>query len=162
VSQTDAVVEANARYVAQYAGPPAKLPARAVAVVACMDTRLELLPALGLRVGDAHVLRNAGGLPTYDVLSSLAISQRDLGTREIILLHHTDCGMTGFDDADFRGRLERESGVRPNWDVPGFTDVHAAMRESLDVVRNCAWLPHRDGVRGFVFVTAAGSLDEVR
>lgn len=161
VSEIDAVVQANAAYAARYAGPPAKLPARAVAVVACMDTRLDLLPALGLSVGDAHVLRNAGGLPTDDVLRSLAISQRDLGTREVILLHHTDCGMTGFDDEGFRARLEQESGARPNWDVPGFIDVHAAMRESIETVRNCAWLAHRDGVRGFVFVTSDARLEEV-
>jgi carbonic anhydrase len=161
VAEIDAVVQHNAAYAADYAGPPARPPARALAVVACMDARLDLLPALGLRIGDAHILRNAGGLPTDDVLRSLTISQLALGTREIVLTHHTDCGMTGFDDAAFRTQLEQRSGVRPGWDVPGFGDVYAAVRESIRVVRECPWLPHRERVRGFVFVTELGRLDEV-
>lgn len=161
VSEIEAVLQANARYAAGYPGAPGKLPGRALAVVACMDTRLDLLGALGLRIGDAHLIRNAGGMPTEDVLRTLAISQRSLGTREILLTHHTDCGMTGFDDAAFRAQLEQSSGVRPGWDVPGFTDAHAAMRDSLRVVRECPWLPHRDAVRGFVYVTDQGRLDEI-
>jgi len=126
-----------------------------------MDARLDLLAALGLRIGDAHVLRNAGGLPTDDVLRSLTISQLALGTREIVLTHHTDCGMAGFDDAALRAQLERQSGARPGWDVPGFGDVYAAVRRSVGIVRDCPWIPHRDQVRGFVFVTEEGRLDEV-
>lgn len=161
MSEIDVVVAANASYATRFGSAPGKQPGRALAVVACMDTRLDLLPALGLEVGDAHLIRNAGGLPTDDVLRSLAISQRDLGTREILLTHHTDCGMTGFDDAAFRSQLQAQSGTRPTWDVPGFIDVYAAMRESLRVVRECRWLPYRSAVRGCVFVTAAGRIDEV-
>lgn len=152
---------ANSAYAARFAGTADKRPRRALAVVACMDARLDLFGALGLDIGDAHLLRNAGGLPTDDVLRSLAISQRALGTREIVLIHHTDCGMTGFDDDGFRAELEQESGARPSWRVPGFTDVRAAMRESIATVRACGWLPHRGSVRGFVFDTAAGRLAEV-
>jgi carbonic anhydrase len=154
------IVQANSEYAAGFAGPSGKLPSRAVAVVACMDTRLDLLGALGLQVGEAHILRNAGGLVTADLLRSLAISQRHLGTREVLILHHTDCGMTGFDDTAFRAELADESGVTPGWDVPGFTDPAAQVRESVEAVRGCAWLPHRDQVRGFVFDVAAGRLVE--
>jgi carbonic anhydrase len=125
-----------------------------------MDTRLDLLPALGLQIGEAHVMRNAGGLPTDDVLRSLAISQHKLGTTAVVLLHHTQCGMQGFDDATFRRELST-GGAEPTWDVPGFTDVEAAMRESIRTVRECPWLLHRDDVRGFVFEVETGALREV-
>jgi carbonic anhydrase len=127
-----------------------------------MDARLDLFAALGLAIGDAHLIRNAGGVITPDVLRSLALSQRALGTREIVLVHHTECGMQDFDDAAFRSELSAESGESPTWDVPGFADVRADMRRSLDQVRACPWLPHRDNVRGYVLDVATGALEEVR
>ena len=136
-------------------------PARGVAVVACMDARLDLFGILGLKPGDAHLIRNAGGIPTDDALRSLALSQRALGTREIVVLHHTECGMHNFDDTAFRAELAADSGVEPDWDVPGFSDVRAQVRESLETLRTCAWLPHRDDVRGFVFDVASARLEEV-
>jgi carbonic anhydrase len=126
-----------------------------------MDSRLDLFGALGLHIGDAHLIRNAGGLPTHDVLRSLALSQRRLGTREVVLIHHTDCGMEDFDDEAFRAHLAVESGAEPPWDVPGYTDIRARMRRSVRAVRECPWLPHREDVRGFVFDTATATLEEV-
>lgn len=157
----DELVSANATFAEQFAGPPGKLPKRQLVVVACMDARLELFEALGLAIGDAHILRNAGGVITPDVLRSLAISQRALGTREIAVLHHTDCGMSNFDDAAFRAELATESGVPPAWDAPGWTDVRAALRSSIQAVRSCPWLAHRDQVRGFVYDVATASIEEV-
>lgn len=136
-------------------------PVRRVTVVACMDARIDLFALLGLRRGDAHLIRNAGGRITEDVLRSLAISQRELGTREIMLIHHTACGLTGFDDAAFRAALTEETGETPGWDVPGFADPADGVRESVDLVRGCAWLPHRDAVRGFVFDVRSGTVAEV-
>jgi carbonic anhydrase len=127
-----------------------------------MDSRLDLFGALGLDIGDAHLIRNAGGIPTDDVLRSLAISQRELGTREIAVIHHTECGMAGFDDDAFRAQLAAESGTTPPWQVPGFTDLEADVRNSVQTVRDCPWLPYRDEVRGFVLVVRTGRLSEVR
>jgi carbonic anhydrase len=132
-----------------------------MAVIACMDSRLDLFGALGLEIGDAHLIRNAGGCVTDDVLRSLAVSQRVLGTREVVLIHHTDCGMLGFDDESFRSDLAAESGVAPPWRVPGFTDVYADMHESIARVRACGWIPHRADVRGFVFDVATARIEEV-
>lgn len=161
MSAIDDLLQANRKYAEGFPGAGSSQPKRRLAVVACMDTRLNLLGALGLEIGDAHLIRNAGGLPTPDVLRSLALSQHKLGTREVVLLHHTDCGMNGFDDTEFRSELARESGVEPPWDVPGFTDIRATMRQSLTTVRTCPWLPHRDDVRGFVFDVATARIDEV-
>jgi carbonic anhydrase len=127
-----------------------------------MDSRIDTFGALGLKIGDAHILRNAGGLATPDVLRSLAISQRKLGTREIVLMHHTECGMHNFDDVQFRADLAAESGEAPPWNVPGFTDVEAQVRESLQRIRDCKWIPHRDELRGFVFDVATARISEVR
>ena len=161
MSAIDHLVHANELYAARFPGPRPLRPKLRLAVVACMDSRLDLFGALGLEIGDAHLLRNAGGIPTPDMLRSLAISQRALGTREIVILHHTECGMDGFDDAAFRGRLTEESGQEPTWDVPGFTDVRADVRRSIETVRGCPWLPYRDDVRGFVFDVRTASIDEV-
>jgi carbonic anhydrase len=161
MSVTDDLVRSNATYAAGFPGPRPTQPGRRLAVVACMDSRLDLFAALGLQVGDAHVIRNAGGIPTDDVLRSLAISQRALGTQAIVLVHHTECGMLNFDDAAFRAHLQQESGQTPGWDVPGFTDVEAAVQLDLATVRGCGWLPHRDDVRGFVFDVATGRITEV-
>jgi carbonic anhydrase len=126
-----------------------------------MDARLDVLTAFGLDLGDAHVLRNAGGLPTDDMLRSLAISQRALGTTEIAVVHHTNCGMEGFDDVGFRLGLTDETGVAPTWDVPGFIDLEHQVRRSVEAVRACPWLPHRDAVRGYVYDVATASVTEV-
>lgn len=161
MSATDNLVTANESYVAAFRGARPRSPKLCMAIVECMDTRLDTFGALGLDIGDAHIIRNAGGLVTIDVLRSLAISQHDLGTREVVVLHHTDCGMTGFDDVAFRARLERESGERPTWDVPGFTDVERQLAESITRIRTCEWLPHRDDVRGFVYDVSTARITEV-
>jgi len=161
MSAVDHLLHANERYTAGFPGPRPTRPKLRLAIVACMDSRLDLFGALGLEIGDAHLIRNAGGLPTPDVLRSLAISQRFLGTREVVLIHHTECGMDRFDDTTFRAQLTAETGIVPGWDVPGFTDIRAAMRRSIATVRGCAWLPHREDVRGFVFDVATARLDEV-
>jgi len=132
-----------------------------MAVVTCMDSRLDLFGALGLQVGDAHLLRNAGGMITEDMLRSLAVSQRKLGTREIAIIHHTDCGMFKLDDAAFRAEIESESGHAPTWDVPGFTDYEQAVRDAVEQVRACDWLPCREDVTGFVFDVATARLAPV-
>jgi carbonic anhydrase len=162
MSAFDEFMTANRAYTANYPADPPGKPRRQVAVVVCMDARIDVYRAFGLQPGDAHVLRNAGGLPTDDVLRSLAISQRALGTREVAVVHHTQCGMGGFDDTAFRAELATETGVEPGWDVPGFVDVEEQVRRSVAVVRDCPWLPHRDAVRGFVFDVATGALSEVR
>lgn len=161
MSALDELLTANRTYASSFPAGRPRQPRRQLAVVVCMDARIDVFRAFGLDVGDAHVLRNAGGIPTEDVLRSLAISQRALGTREIAVVHHTQCGMTGFDDAAFRSQLEQETGLRPGWDVPGFTDLEAEVRRSVATVRGCPWLPHRDAVRGFVFDVATGALSPV-
>jgi carbonic anhydrase len=161
MSAIDHLLHANQSYVETFPGPRPLRPKLRLAVVACQDSRLDLFGALGLEVGDAHLMRNAGGLPTDDVLRSLAISQRALGTREIVIIHHTECGMRDFDDVAFRAELTAESGVAPPWDVPGFTDDEAAMQKSIAVVRQCPWLPYRGDVRGFIFDTETARLHEI-
>lgn len=161
MSTIDRLLRANEAYTAHFPGTRPRRPRLRLAIVACMDSRLDLFGALGLDVGDAHLIRNAGGLPTDDVLRSLAVSQRCLGTRDVALIHHTDCGMEGFDDAAFRAELAADTGAPPGWDVPGFTDIRAAARLSVATVRRCPWLPHRDGVRGFVFDVATARIEEV-
>jgi len=161
VSAVEDLLRANKAYTVGFPGPRPLPPRLRLAVVACMDSRLDLFGALGLDIGDAHLIRNAGGLPTPDVLRSLAVSQRYLGTREVVVIHHTDCGMESFDDAAFRAELANESGEVPPWDVPGFADIRGQVLRSLATVRACPWLPYRDAVRGFVFDTATADLDEV-
>jgi carbonic anhydrase len=155
------IIIANETYAQGFTGPQSGEPARRVAVLTCMDARLDPIAAFGLQLGDAHVIRNAGGLPTDDALRSLAISQRALGTREIAVVHHTRCGMEGFDDDRFRLQLSRESSQLPTWRVPGFTDVDNDTRDTVRTIRTCTWLPHRDHVRGFVYDVDAGKLTEV-
>jgi carbonic anhydrase len=161
MSAIDHLIHANETYAATFPGPRPLRPKLRMTVIACMDSRLDLFGALGLHIGDAHLIRNAGGTITDDVLRSLAVSQRVLGTREVVLIHHTDCGMLGFDDEAFRAELEAESGTPPPWRVPGFVDVYADMRESIARVRACGWLPHREDVRGFVFDVATARIEEV-
>ena len=136
-------------------------PAQAVAVVTCMDCRIDPLRVLGLKPGDAHILRNAGGVVTDDVIRSLAVSQRRLGTRAVRLIHHTDCGMLTLTDDQFRAELQRETGVAPAFAIESFTDIEADVRQSLLRVRQSPFLLHRDDVRGFVYDVEDGALREV-
>jgi carbonic anhydrase len=136
-------------------------PSRRLSVVTCMDSRLDVFAALGLDDGEAHVLRNAGGVITDDVIRSLAISQRRLGTREVMLIHHTDCGMQTLTDDGFRAELREDTGVAPTWAIESFTDVDADVRQSLLRVRRSPFLPHREQVRGFVYDVDTHRLREV-
>ncbi|MCL2781771.1 MAG: carbonic anhydrase [Actinomycetia bacterium] len=158
---TDRLTEDNVPYAQSFPGPAPKHPKQRLAVVTCMDARLDPLPALGLSVGDVHLIRNAGGLVTDDVLRSLAISQHHLGTREVAVIGHTDCGMLNFDDDSFRATLADQSGQAPGWRVPGFVDLAAEVRRGARMVRECPWLPHRQDVRGFIFEVATGRLTVV-
>jgi carbonic anhydrase len=136
-------------------------PARELAVVTCMDARINLFSILGLREGDAHIIRNAGGVITDGEIRSLAISQRLMGTREILLIHHTDCGMQQFSDEQFRRELEEETGVAVPWDTEAFTDVDLDVRKSVARIAQSPFIPHRDDVRGFVYEVETGNLREV-
>ena len=136
-------------------------PGRKVAVVACMDARLNPYGVLGLREGDAHVIRNAGGVVTDDAIRSLAISQHLLGTEEVILIHHTGCGMLTFSDEDFTSKLEQDAGERPDWPVETFGDLDEDVRESIARVRTSPFVPRKDSVRGFVYEIETGRLREV-
>src|SRR5450755_1283894 len=136
-------------------------PSRRLAIVTCMDSRLNVFEALGLRDGEAHVLRNAGGVITDDVIRSLAVSQRRLGTREVILIHHTDCGMQTLSDDGFLAELQEATGVAPAFAIESFTDLDADVRQSVLRVRRSAFLPHREIVRGFVYDVDSHRLREV-
>jgi carbonic anhydrase len=136
-------------------------PRRRLAVVACMDSRLNVFAVLGLRDGEAHILRNAGGVITDDVIRSLAVSQRRLGTREVMLIHHTDCGMQALTDDGFRAELQEATGVAPAFAIESFTDVDADVRQSILRVRRSDFLLHRDSVRGFVYDVDTHVLHEV-
>jgi len=136
-------------------------PARRVAVVSCMDARLDLFGILGLKPGDAHLIRNAGGVATDDVIRSLTISQRKLGTREVILVHHTDCGMLTFTEDELRRELLDATGIKPSWAAEAFTDLDADVRSSVQRVRTNPFVPHRDRVRGFIYDVDTGVLREV-
>lgn len=136
-------------------------PRRQLAIVTCMDSRLDVFAALGLEVGDAHVLRNAGGVITDDVIRSLAISQRRLGTREVMLIHHTNCGMMTITDDGFRAELQREAGMAPAFAIESFTDIDADVRQSILRVRHSPFLLHTGSVRGFVYDVETHRLREV-
>lgn len=162
MSVTDALLTSAETYAASFDKGELPLPpGRHVAVVACMDARLNPYGLFGLSEGDAHVIRNAGGAVTADVLRSLAISQRLLGTREIVLIHHTDCGMLTFTDDDFGRSIEAETGIRPAWAAEAFTDLDADVRQSLARVRADPSIPIKDSVRGFVYDVSTGRLREV-
>ena len=137
-------------------------PARRVAVLACMDARLNPYGLLGLREGDAHVIRNAGGVVTDDEIRSLSISQRLLGTQEIILIHHTDCGMLTFSDDEFRRQIQQETGIEPEWAAEAFDDLEEDLRQSIARIKNSPFIPNKDSVRGFIYDVKTGRLDEVR
>jgi carbonic anhydrase len=136
-------------------------PARKVAIVACMDARLNVYGLLALREGDAHVIRNAGGVVTDDEIRSLAISQRLLGTEEIILIHHTDCGMLTFKDDAFRQQIEQETGIKPEWAAEAFSDVEADVRQSIARIKASPFIPRKESVRGFVYDVETGRIREM-
>jgi carbonic anhydrase len=160
VSEVDRIIEANQRWAEQFPGELPVRPARGIAVVACMDSRMPLFPLLGLSVGDAHVIRNAGGVITEDTLRSLAISQHVLGTRTVVLVHHTQCGLQATTDTDFADLVERTTGHRPPWPARAFTDVDEDVRTSLRLVRESPYLLSEE-VRGTVYDVATGLLREV-
>jgi carbonic anhydrase len=137
-------------------------PAKRVAIVACMDARLNPYGLLGLSEGDAHVIRNAGGVITDDEIRSLSISQRLLGTEEIMLIHHTDCGMLTFGDDDFRCQVQQETGVKPEWAAEAFDDVDEDVRQSIARIKTSPFIPNKGNVRGFVYEVETGVLREVR
>ncbi|HEX6445448.1 MAG TPA: carbonic anhydrase [Streptosporangiales bacterium] len=155
------LVNAAAHQAAFTGGDRPAPPARRVSVLTCMDARIEPFSLLGLQPGDAHVLRNAGGVVTADVRRSLAVSQRALGTTEVMVIQHTTCGMLGLDDEELLAELEADVGSRPDWTPHGFTDLDENVRRSLALLRADPFLPHRDQVRGFVYDIGDGSLREV-
>jgi carbonic anhydrase len=161
MSTTDDVLQNAEQYASSFdKGDLPMPPARKLAVVACMDARLIPTKVLGLQEGDAHVIRNAGGVVTDDTIRSLAISQHKLGTEEIILIHHTDCGMLTFRDDDFREELQDETGVKPAWAAESFTDLDRDLRQSIERIRNSPFVPNKN-VRGFVYEVETGKLREV-
>ena len=161
MSVVDDLLSNNQKYAEEFAGPLPVPPSRHVAVVACMDARLDVYALLGLQPGEAHVIRNSGGAVTDDVIRSLAISQRLLGTSEILLIHHTECGMLTFTDDEFRQGIERETGIRPSWAAEAFADVDADVRQSVARIKASPFLPHTDHVHGYVFDVASGRLRAV-
>jgi carbonic anhydrase len=162
VTTTDRLIAANAEYASSFdqGGLPMP-PARQTAVVACMDARLNVYGALGLREGDAHVIRNAGGVVTEDVIRSLVISQRLLGTREVVLVHHTDCGMLTFTDDDVKRAIEADTGLRPPFALEAFPDLEQDVRQSVARIKASPFVPHTDQIRGFVYEVETGALREV-
>ena len=161
MSVTDEYLANNRAYAEGFAGPLPLPPSRHVAVVACMDARLDVYRALGLKDGEAHVIRNAGGVITDDEIRSLAISQRLLGTREIILIHHTDCGMLTFTDDDFKRAIQEEVGIKPAWSAESFDDLEQDVRQSLRRIEASPFVTLHHSLRGFVFDVATGLLEEV-
>lgn len=161
MSVTDTYLANNAEYAKTFAGPLPLPPSKQVAVLACMDARMNVYGILGLAEGEAHVIRNAGGVVTDDEIRSLAISQRLLGTREIILIHHTDCGMLTFTDDEFKASIQTETGIKPEWAAEAFPDVDEDVRQSLARVHASPFIPLKDNVRGFVYEVETGVLREV-
>jgi carbonic anhydrase len=163
VSATEELLRNNERYSGAFdKGDLALPPARKVAVLACMDARLDPARALGLQEGDAHVIRNAGGVVTDDEIRSLAISQHLLGTEEIIVIHHTDCGMLTFTDDEFAQRLEDAAGERPQWSAHAFGDLEQSVRDSVQRIKDSPFIPRKQSVRGFVYEVESGRLREVQ
>jgi carbonic anhydrase len=159
MSVTDELLLNNEAYAASFdKGHLGMPPTKKLAVVACMDARLQPNRILGLEEGEAHVIRNAGGVITDDEIRSLAISQRLLGTEEIILMHHTDCGMLTFTDEDFRRSLQEEVGIKPNWTTEAFSDLEEDVRQSIARIKASPFIPHKDGVHGFIYEVETGRL----
>ena len=183
MTATDELLANNVRYAETFGGLLPLPPSRHLAVVACMDARLNVYGILGLNDGEAHVIRNAGGVITDDEIRSLTISQRLLGTQEIILIHHTDCGMLTFTDDQFSDQLQadtgakpewtancfddlkasiqQDTGIKPEWAAEAFTDLDEDVRQSINRIKASPFIPHKDSVRGFVFDAATGKLNEV-
>ena len=163
MTETDGLIENNEAYASNFdKGDLPMPPAKKVAVVACMDARLIPTRILGLGEGDAHVIRNAGGVVTDDEIRSLAISQRLLGTREVVLIHHTDCGMLTFGDDEFRRQVQQDTGIKPEWAAEAFDDLEDDVRQSVARIKASPFIPHKESVRGFVYDVKSGSLTEVR
>ena len=163
LSRTDDLLRNNEAYTADFAPRElAPAPAKKVAVLSCMDARLDLYGALGLEVGDAHIIRNAGGIVTDAEIRSLAISQHMLGTEEVIVVQHTDCGLLGFTDDEFAELLEEHAGQRPEWAAGTFPELEASLRASIERIKSSPFIPHTDSVRGFVYDVESGRLTEVR
>src|SRR2546421_11306002 len=162
MSVTDELLKNNESYARGFDKGQLPLPpARKLAVVACMDARLHVSKILGLKEGDAHVIRNAGGAVTDDVIRSLAISQRLLGTEEVILIHHTDCGMLTFKDDDFKRQIQADTGIKPHWSAEAFDDLEEDVRQSIQRVKSSPFIPNKDSIRGFVYDVKSGELNEV-
>ena len=161
MTATDESLANNARYAETFSGPLPMPPSAHLAVVACMDARLNVYGMLGLGDGEAHVIRNAGGVITDDEIRSLAISQRLLGTREIMLIHHTDCGMLTFTDDAFKRSIQDETGIKPSWGAEAFPDLDEDVRHSIARIKASPFVPHTDAIRGFIFDVATGKLNEV-
>ena len=161
MSATDEYLANNARYAESFSGPLPMPPSSHLAVVACMDARLNVYALLGLGDGEAHVIRNAGGVITDDEIRSLAISQRLLGTREIMLIHHTDCGMLTFTDDEFKRSILEDTGIKPHWGAESFPDLEEDVRQSIARIKASPFVPYTDAIRGFVFDVATGKLGEV-
>lgn len=162
MSTTDEFLQNAEAYAASFDKGDLPLPpARKVAIVACMDARLNPQGVLGFSEGDAHVIRNAGGVITDDEIRSLAISQRLLGTEEIILIHHTDCGMLTFNDEDFNQQLVDDTGEEPGWVAESFTDLEADVRKAIGRIKDSPFIPRKDKVRGFIYQVESGTLVEV-
>jgi carbonic anhydrase len=162
MSVTDELLENNAAYAESFEKGDLPLPpARGVAVVACMDARLDVHKILGLEEGDAHVIRNAGGVITDDEIRSLTISQRLLGTPEIILIHHTDCGMLTFSDDELKAQIHEEVGVKPHFSMESFSNLEEDVRQSIARIKASPFVPHKESVRGFIYEVETGRLQEV-
>ena len=162
MSVTDELLQNNEAYAESFDKGDLPLPpAKGVAVVACMDARLNVHGMLGLQEGDAHVIRNAGGVITDDAIRSLAISQRLLDTREIILIHHTDCGMLTFSDDELKQQIQDDVGIKPHFPMESFTDLESDVRQSIARIQASPFIPHKDSVRGFVYEVETGRLREV-
>ena len=158
---TEKYLDNNAAYATSFHGPLPLPPAKHTAVVACMDARLDVYRILGLREGDSHVIRNAGGVVTDDAIRSLVISQRLLGTTEIVLIHHTDCGMLTFTDDALRASIAAETGFKPPYSLQAFDDLATDVRGGIARIKADPHIPHKDHVRGFIFDVATGKLNEV-
>ena len=162
MSVTDELLENNAAYAESFEKEDLPLPpARGVAVVACMDARLDVHKILGLEEGDAHVIRNAGGVITDDEVRSLTISQRLLGTREVILIHHTDCGMLTFSDDELKAQIHEDVGLKPHFSMESFSDLEEDVRQSIARINASPFVPHKESVRGFIYEVETGRLREV-
>ena len=163
MSVTDELLQNAEQYAERFDRGDLPLPpAKRIAVLACMDARLNPYGLLGLTEGDAHVIRNAGGVVTDDEIRSLAISQRLLGTEEIVLIHHTDCGMLTFSDDEFRRQVQDDTGIKPEWAAEAFDDLEEDVRQSIARIKSSPFIPRKDSVRGFVYDVKTGRLDEVK